>query len=127
MELEENIEMDRRFLRFRQQRVVVNGFKSDWDHVVSDVPQSIVLGPLLFSVHINVISSDIESEIRLFADNFVCYHEIKDEEDIFKLQKNIDRLVSWARKWGIRLQPVKCNMMHLTKQTLTIKTRHHIH
>ena len=32
----------------------------------------ITLGDLLFSLHINDITSDIESEIRLFADDCVC-------------------------------------------------------
>ena len=78
------------FLCFRQQRVVVNGIKSDWDTVVSGVPQGTVLGPLLFSLYIN--TADIESEIRLFADDCVCYSEIKKEEDTLKLQRDIDRL-----------------------------------
>ena len=65
----------------------------------------------MFSLHINDITSDIESEIRLFADDCVCYREIKNVEDTVKLQKDIDRLGSWARKWGMRFQPVKCNMM----------------
>ena len=59
-------------LCFRQQRVVVNGVKSDWAPVVSGVSQGTVLGPLLFSLHINDIMSDFESEIRLFADDCVC-------------------------------------------------------
>ena len=103
------------FLCLRQQRAVVNGVKSDWAPVLSGVPQGTVLGPLLFSLYINDISSDIESEIRFFADDCVCYREIKDEEDTIKLRRNIDRLGSWARKWGMRFQPVKCNMMQLTR------------
>ena len=67
------------FLCYRQQRVFVSG-----------VPQGTVLGPLLFSIHINDITADIESEIRLFADDCVCYREIKDKEDTLKLQRDID-------------------------------------
>ena len=36
------------FLCDRQQHVVVNGIKSDWAPILSDVPQSTVHGPLLF-------------------------------------------------------------------------------
>ena len=103
------------FLCYRQQRVVVNGVKSDLAPVVSGVPQGTVLGPLLFSLH---ITADIESEIRLFADDCVCYREIKDTEDTLKLQRDIDRLGNWARKWGMRFQPVKCNIMQLTRKHL---------
>ena len=85
---------------------------------MSGVPQGTVLGPLLFSLYINDISSDIESEIRLFADDCVYYREIKDEKDTMKLQRDIDRLGSWAKKWGMRFQPVKCNMMQLTRKRI---------
>ena len=105
------------FLCFRQQRVVVNGVKSDWAPVLSGVPQGTVLGPLLYSLYINDISSDIVSEIRFFADGCVCFPEIKDEVDTIKLQRDIDRLGSWARKWGMRFQPFKCNMMAADKKT----------
>ena len=70
------------------------------------------------SLYINGISVDIESEIRLFADDCVCYREIKTKEDTLKPLRDIDRLGSWAslRKWGTRFQPVKCNMMQLTNK-----------
>ena len=106
------------FLCYRQQQHVVNGVKSDWAPVVSGVPQGTFLGPLLFSLHINDITADIESEIMLFAVDCVCYREIKDKEDTLTLQMDIDRLGNWARKWGMRFQPVKCNMMQLTRKHL---------
>ena len=81
-------------------------------------PPGTVLGHLLFSLYINDISLNIESEIRLFADDCICYREIKDEEDTMKLQRDIDRLGSWARKWGMKFQPVKCNMMQLTRKRI---------
>ena len=56
------------------------------------------------------------SEIRLFADDCVCYREIKEKEDTLKLQRVINRLGNWARKWGMRCQPVKFNMMQLTRK-----------
>ena len=92
-------------LCYRQQR------KSDWASVLSGVPKGTGLGPLLFFfLYINDISTDIDSEIRLFADGCVCYREIKDTKDTSKLQKDIDQLEYWSRKWGMRFPPVKCRM-----------------
>ena len=73
---------------------------------------------MLFSLYINDITTDIDSEIRLFADDCVWYREIKGTEDIVKLQEDIDRLGSWARKWGMRFQPVKCNIMQITRKLI---------
>ena len=72
--------------------------------------QSTVLGPLLFSLYVNYIVVGIESEIRLFADDCVCYRQIGSTEDTSKLQKDINQLGKWARKWGMRFQPVKYNV-----------------
>ena len=77
-------------LCFRQQRVVVNGVKSDWAPVVSGAPQGTFLGPLLFYLYINDISIGIDFQIRLFADDCVCYQEIKTVEHTLKLQQDIN-------------------------------------
>ena len=55
------------FVCDRQQRVMVNGVKSDWAPIFSGVPQGTVLGPLLFSLYINDITEDVDSELRLFC------------------------------------------------------------
>ena len=68
--------------------------------------------------YINDITTDIDSEIRLFADDCVCYREIKGTEDTVKLQEDIDRLGCSARKWGMRFQPVNCNIMQITRKRI---------
>ena len=49
------------------------------------------IGSLLFSFYINDISTDIESEIRLFADDRVCYSEIKEHEDTVKRTRRMGK------------------------------------
>ena len=90
---------------------MVNGVKSDRAPVLSGVPKGTVLGPLLFSLYIDDITEDIDWELRLFADDCVCYHEIKDTEDTVKLQEDIAHIGCWARNWGLRFQPVE-TMLH---------------
>ena len=59
------------FLCYRTQRAVVNGEISEWAPVLLGVSQGTVLGQILFSLYINGISTDIDSKIRLFADDCV--------------------------------------------------------
>ena len=67
---------------------------------------------------LNDITEDIDSELRLFADDCVCYCEFKDTEDTVKLQEDIDRLGCWARSLGMRFQPDKCNIMQITRKEI---------
>ena len=83
----------------------MNGVESNWVPVVSDAPQGTVLGPLLFSLRINEIMPDVESEMRLFASDCLCYPQIKDMVDTLEHKNDTDRLGIWARKWGMRFIP----------------------
>ena len=57
------------YLTDRKQRVVLPNATSDWTFIRAGVPQSSILGPLLFLLYINDIINDIGSDIRLFADD----------------------------------------------------------
>ena len=86
--------------------------------ILSGIPQGTVLGSLLFSLYIYDITENIDSELRHFADDCVCYREIKAIEDTAKLQEDIDRLGYWARSRGMKFQPVKCNIMQITRKQI---------
>ena len=81
--------------------------------VKSSIPQGTVLGPLLVSLYINDITEDIDSEVRLFADDSVCYREIKVIEDTVKLQVRY-----WASRRDMPFQPAKCNIMQVTRKLI---------
>ena len=51
------------------QTVVIKGEKYRPKSVILGVPQGSVLGPLLFPIYINDIVNDIQSVIKLFADD----------------------------------------------------------
>ena len=105
------------FLSDRKQALVVNGTRSPFGDVVSGVPQGSVLGPILFFAHINDIVNAATSNLRLFADDCVCYRVIENASDCRLLQDDINNLGLWAKTWGMRFQPSKCNIITLTRKT----------
>ena len=102
------------FLKCRKQRVVVGGEHSTWTNVVSGVPQDTVLGPLLFLIYINDLPDNINSTVRLFADDYVLYREIKNEFDSHELQKDLNRLAQWEHDWQMHFNTQKCFVMRIT-------------
>ena len=102
------------FLQHRSQRVVVGGEHSAWTDVVSGVPQGTVLGPLLFLTYINDLPDKLNSSVRLFADDCVLYHEIRNKHDADELQRDLDTLVKWEKDWQLAFNPTKCHIMRLT-------------
>ena len=59
----------RSFLNDRYQRVVINGQHSDWAPILAGVPQGSILGPLLFLIYINDLPDNLNSLVKLFADD----------------------------------------------------------
>ena len=66
------------YLNDRKQRVVLPCASSSWASVKAGVPQGSILGPLLFLLYINDIVEDIDSSIRLFADDTSLYIIVDD-------------------------------------------------
>ena len=76
------------YLQNRKQAVVIKRKKSEYKTVPSGVPQGSVLGPLLFLIYIyiNNITKNIESVIKLFADDtgVTCIERPRQKSSNFK-------------------------------------------
>ena len=106
----------RSFLSNRTQNVVINGKFSKASSVTSGVPQGTVLGPLLFLLYINDIGTEIDSNIRLFADDSALYREIKSFNDVLSLQEDLFKLQEWASKWQMKFNIKKCKTLRISKR-----------
>ena len=110
----------RAFLSNREMKVVVDGEASSSAPVVSGVPQGTVLGPLLFLIYINDMPNVVSEGtfIRLFADDCLVYRYINKktaEQDQLILQRDLQSLHEWTVKWGMKFNPSKCQIMHLSR------------
>ena len=106
------------FLSDRTQYVTINGISSDKVPVTSGVPQGSVLGPTLFIYYINDLPSKAITPIKIFADDAKNHKSIISCNDQTTLQKSINALVQWSKKWLLGFNTSKCNMMHLGKNNL---------
>jgi len=79
--------------------------------VTSGVPQGGVLGSLLFLVYVNDIWRNIDSSIRLFAEECVVKRKITNKNDVEKLYKDLDTWGKWAIENGIKIKPGKSKTM----------------
>jgi len=104
------------WLTTRSQRVVVDGETSKTVHVTSGVPQGTVLGPLMFLLFINDIGDEVDSTIKLFADDCLLMRRITSVEDTVKLQSDMDRLLEWADRWQMQFNAKKCYSMRIHRK-----------
>jgi len=97
----------RELLVGRTQKVTVGRHLSKEVKINSGVPQGSVLRPLLFLVYVSDIWRNVDSNIRIFADEFIIYKKITNKNDIENLQKDLDTLVEWAVVNGVKINPRK--------------------
>jgi len=111
------LEWMRSFLTKRFQRVVVNGSYSDWVPVSSGVPQGSVLGPLLFLLYVDELTTIPKvCKLKLFADDVLLYVSVKSVKDCQLLQKDLSAIVEWSKLWQLNLNPRKCEALSITNK-----------
>ena len=112
------------YLTQRKQRVVVNGQTSSWGNINAGVPQGSVLGPLLFLVYINDITTVVQSaEVRLFADDTILYLYVDNPVTSAQmLNDDLSHLHDWAQRWLVKFSPTKTKTMTVSRKKK--KTKH---
>ena len=84
------------YLTERMQRVVINGYTSEFKLVEAGVPQGSILGPLLFLIYINDIVRELDCNVRLFADDTSLYSAVENPVTAANLlNNNLGRVHSW--------------------------------
>lgn len=107
----------RSYLSNRKQRVVLPGVQSEWRSVRAGVPQGSILGPLLFLLFINDIVEDINSNIRLFADDTSLFIVVDNPETAAEiLNLDIKKIMMWAKKWLVSFNPVKTDALLISRK-----------
>ena len=94
------------FLENRYQRVILNGQCSSWENIQAGVPQGSILGPLLFLIYINDISKNLESNVKLFADDTSLFSVVFDPNISARtLNNDLSKIEQWAFQWKMSFNP----------------------
>ncbi|MCW4285900.1 MAG: reverse transcriptase domain-containing protein [Candidatus Thiodiazotropha taylori] len=111
------------YLSNRRQRVILPGTQSAWNYIHAGVPQGSILGPLLFLLYINDIVKDIQSNIRLFADDTSLFIIVEKPETAAQiLNSDLGKITNWAQDWLVSFNPIKTETLLVSRKL--IKTAH---
>ncbi len=82
---------------------------SGWRGVKSGVPQGSVLGPVLLLIYVNDLDDGLTSKVSKFADDTKVANKVLSTLDKEFLQRDLDKLSSWARDWQMKFNVEKCS------------------
>ena len=85
---------------------MLNGQHSSWSNVKAGVPQGLILGPLLFLIYIKNLPNDLNSNVKLFAEDtslFSVVHNITGSAIL--LNSDLFKINEWALQWKMSFNP----------------------
>ena len=90
----------------RFQKVLLNGQTSEWLPVKAGVSQGSILGPILFLIYINNLSENIESTVKLFADDTSLFSVVYNNNTSAEaLNRDLQKTSEWVHKWKMLFNP----------------------
>ena len=108
------------FLADRRARVSFRNGTSDSFRIRCGVPQGSVLGPALFNLFINDLSSTLPTDVRfsLYADDLAIWASSPNvHHATAAVQEALNRLESWSLQWQLPLNPAKCEVSFFSTDT----------
>ena len=100
------------FLAGRSMTVSINGTASKTLPVLSGVAQGSVIGPLLFLLFINSITTSCQTDFTLYADDLKIFAISSTPMECSQIQANIDAVYRTATSWNLSFNISKIFSMH---------------
>jgi hypothetical protein len=89
---------------------------SNWAGIKSGVPQGSVLGPLLFLIYINDITTDLDSSPFIYADDTMLFEIVQNVNvSAANLNEDLTRISDWSKKWLVTMNPSKCRSIRFRR------------
>ena len=103
------------FFSGRSQRVLIDGHLSFSANVTSGIGQGSILGLSFFVLFINDITNcfDALSTCKLYADDVKLYTSFNHHSGPDSLLASLAKVQQWAIDWQLKLNPLKCSVLHL--------------
>jgi hypothetical protein len=104
------------YLQERVQFVQYRGFRSESFSQTSGVPQGSVLGPLFFNIFINDLTSLLNENFQMYADDLKIYRTVSTLDDCSRLQKDLDIIQKWCNDNDQLISTKKCYVLTFSRK-----------
>ena len=113
------------YLLNRKQYVKYKSYQSDIINISTGVPQGLILWPLLFSIHLNDLTSSSDKLIFLmYADDTTIYFNLEDFDPRRidnEINNELERVNIWLKLNKLSLNMKNTNLMILGRKQKKIK------